>query len=119
LRKQVGCVIIKNNRVIGSGYNGSVITGKHCSELQCEVEKKCTHSIHAEANALMACLKSGISVEGGTIYCTTAPCYDCAKLIVQSGIIEVVYDKEYTNGDGEFLLESMGISVTQLLMYAK
>jgi len=116
IRKQVGCVIVtENNRPISSGYNGSVIKGKHCGELECKIEEKCTHSIHAEQNAISYAAKEGIALEGSTLYCTTAPCYICAKMIYQAGIVRVYYTHAYTDDLGINLLKELGIPIIQLI----
>ena len=73
-------------------------------------------TLHAEANALMFCLRNGISVKGGTIYVTLSPCKECSKLIAQAGIKRVVYSEEYRNTDGIDFLKKCGIDITRLEM---
>lgn len=103
-RAQVGCVITLNHRIISSGYNGPLLS-KDCSAANCNVTEKCKHAVHAEANAIAAASMQGIPLKGSTLYCTHCPCYDCAKLIIQSGIKHVVYMNDYkTNNEGFFLL---------------
>jgi dCMP deaminase len=104
-RAKVGCVITNNHRIVSSGYNGPLF-GTDCSQANCHLTEKCKHAVHAEANAIAAASRQGISLLGGTLYCTHCPCYDCAKLIVQSGITQVVYLIDYkTSTDGYNLLE--------------
>lgn len=111
-RKQVGCVIVSaDGRVISTGYNGTLKGALHCTAMGCDLERSCQHSIHAEANAIVYGAKSGISLGGSIMYCTTAPCYTCAQLIVQAGIYEVVYLDEYTDDRGKQLLKDNGITV--------
>jgi dCMP deaminase len=108
-RARVGCVITQDNRIVATGYNGGLgLT--HCN---CNVDEKCKNSVHAEANAISFAAKIGVSLAGSTLYCTHAPCFECAKLIIQAGIISVVYNKEYTTDPGMFLLQQNGISVTK------
>jgi dCMP deaminase len=101
-RGQNGAIITQNNRVVSTGYNGSIIKKWVCSE-QCDTTHKCTHAVHAEANAIAAAAKEGIKLDGSTIYCTSSPCYDCAKLIIQAGIKVIVYSDEYTTDGGKGL----------------
>ena len=117
-RKQVGCVIVKNSRVISTGYNGSAYSGS-CVDLKCDITNKCTHSIHAEANAIMAAARQGISLIGTTLYCTTQPCYECAKLIIQSGIERVIWQEPYTNDEGQRLINKTGRIICKSLKDAE
>lgn len=100
-RAQVGCVITLENRIISTGYNGS-LSDTHCQE--CDITEKCKDSIHAEANAISFAASVGIALKGATLYCTHSPCYECAKLIKQSGIKDVYYQEKYTTDDGMGLL---------------
>lgn len=103
-RGRVGCVIVRDGRIISTGYNGSITQGKHCNELGCDLMSKCTHAMHAEANAILYAARIGISLQGASLYCTVAPCYDCAKMILQAGIHQVFYQGNYRNNDGIDLL---------------
>jgi len=99
-RLHVGCVFVKNNRIIAEGYNGSISGAAHCDEIgHLEVEENgrigCKRTIHAEKNALLMCAKLGISVEGAMAYVTHYPCPDCMKELNQAGVKEVVYDNFY------------------------
>ena len=99
-RLHVGAVIVKDNRIIASGYNGSPSGMPHCSEVGCDVvDGHCIATIHAEVNAILQCAKYGIHTEGSTIYVTHFPCYHCAKSIVQAGIKEVIYLNKYRNDE--------------------
>lgn len=105
-RAKVGCVITGNHRIISSGYNGPLLD-LDCSEAHCKITEKCKHAVHAEANAIAAASKWGIPLLGATLYCTHCPCYDCAKIIVQSGITHVFYLHDYkTSLEGWALLEN-------------
>lgn len=112
LRANVGCIITVDNRIVSTGYNGS-IHNEHCKELACDIKQKCQHAVHAEANAIAFAAKKGISLEGGTLYCNYSPCTDCAKLIIQAGIKRVVYETDYTSNMGEVILRKKGIEVKQ------
>jgi dCMP deaminase len=111
-RRQVGALIVKDRMIISDGYNGTP------SGFENECEDENNHSkpyvLHAEANAITKVAKSNNSSEGATLYITASPCMDCAKLIIQAGIIRVVYADEYRIVDGIELLEKAGIEVVQL-----
>lgn len=108
-RRQVGALLVKNKMIISDGFNGT----PSGFENQCEDENNTTkpYVLHAEANAITKVAKSGNSSEGATLYITTAPCIECAKLIIQAGIIRVVYAEEYRMSEGIELLKRAGIEV--------
>lgn len=92
-RLYVGAVIVKDNRIIGEGYNGSIAGHPHCDEVgHLMYEGGCKRTIHAEANALQNCT---INPKGATAYVTHYPCPDCMKALNQAGIINVVYGEYY------------------------
>ena len=111
-RRQVGALIVKDRMIISDGYNGT----PSGFENECEDENNNSkpYVLHAEANAITKVAKSNNSSEGATLYITASPCMDCAKLIIQAGIIRVVYADEYRIIDGIELLEKAGIEVVQL-----
>ncbi|MBR9683056.1 AAA family ATPase [Candidatus Woesearchaeota archaeon] len=104
-RGRVGCIIVKNRRILTTGYAGSPSGTKHCDEighLMKEVvdedgttSKHCVRTTHAEQNAIVQAARYGISIEGSTIYCIMEPCHVCAKLIINAGITRVVCEKRY------------------------
>jgi len=108
-RRQVGALLVKNRMIISDGFNGT----PSGFENQCEDENNTTkpYVLHAEANAITKVAKSGNSSEGATLYITTAPCIECAKLIIQAGIVRVVYAEEYRMSEGIELLKRAGIEV--------
>ncbi len=103
LKKQVGCVLVKDNRVIAMGYNG-VLPGDNPEK---GIDSKgITHTVHAEANVIAFCAKNGIPTEGCILYTTLSPCENCAELIIQAGIKRVVYLENYREKTGiDFLLK--------------
>ena len=111
-RRQVGALIVKDRMIISDGYNGT----PSGFENECEDENNRSkpYVLHAEANAITKVAKSNNSSEGATLYITASPCMDCAKIIIQAGIIRVVYADEYRIIDGIELLEKAGIEVVQL-----
>ena len=111
-RKQVGALIVKNNQIISDGFNGTP-TGfdNTCEDVDGKTKREV---IHAESNALMKLARSSQSPEGATLYITLSPCFDCAKLIHQAGILRVVYKERYTDGSGIFFLRQLGVNVIEL-----
>ncbi|PKP42843.1 MAG: CMP deaminase [Bacteroidetes bacterium HGW-Bacteroidetes-10] len=111
-RRQVGALIVKDKMIISDGYNGT----PSGFENVCEDENGLTKSyvLHAEANAITKVAKSGNSSEGATMYVTTAPCIECAKLIIQAGIRRLVYKDNYRKTEGIDLLKRVGIEITNL-----
>ena len=101
-RLKVGCIIVKDDRIISIGYNGMPSGGSNVCE-ENNVTKP--EVLHAEANAITKLAKSTESGEDSYMFCTYAPCVDCAKLIMQSGIKEFHYEHRYKSSDGLDLLE--------------
>jgi len=104
LRRQVGALIVKDKRILSSGYNGAPSGCAHCDEIGCLREKnkipsgerhELCRASHAEQNAIVQAAKHGIAIDGSTIYVTTQPCVICSKLIINSGITRVVYKGSY------------------------
>jgi dCMP deaminase len=109
IRKQVGALIVRDRMIISDGYNGT----PEGFENVCEDEDNKTkpYVLHAEANAITKVAKSNNSSEGATLYITTSPCLECAKLIIQSGIKRVVFCDNYHSEDGIQLLKRANIEV--------
>jgi len=106
-RRKIGALIVKDKMIISDGYNGTP-TG---FENFCEDDKGYTkwYVLHAEANAIAKVSSSTQSTNGATLYITLSPCRECSKLIFQSGIIRVVYNKEYRDSSGLEFLEKAGV----------
>ena len=111
-RRQVGALIVKDHMIISDGYNGT----PSGFENECEDEngQSKPYVLHAEANAITKVAKSNNSSQGATLYITDSPCLDCAKLIIQAGIVRVVYGDEYRITDGIELLEKAGIDIVKI-----
>ena len=123
-RLQVGCVIVKDNRIVSVGYNGMPSGWDN----QCEDKvmydygdrsptyrlKTKPEVLHAETNAIAKMARSPESAEDASLYTTHAPCFDCSKLIYQSGIKEVYYKEEYRSNDGLTFLRKCGIIVEKM-----
>ena len=108
-RRQVGALIVKNQRIISDGYNGTPSGFENICEDENNVTKP--YVLHAEANAITKIARSNNSSDGATLYVTASPCIECAKLIIQSGIKRVVYSEKYRLEDGLELLQRAGIEV--------
>lgn len=122
-RRQVGCVIVKDDQIVSFGYNGTpkgfdndcedtVSCKNECNCGGCETTVTKKEVLHAESNALTKIAKSTLSSDGADLYTTTAPCFDCAKLIIQSGIKRVFYNESYRDMSGVALLEQANIKTT-------
>lgn len=111
-RKKVGCVMIKNQTIVADGYNGT--PSGFDNTCQDATGKTFPYVLHAEANAITKVAKSNNSSDGATLYITINPCVECAKLIIQAGIVRVVYADFYKNYDGLLLLEQSGVEVEQI-----
>ncbi|MDD4656806.1 MAG: dCMP deaminase family protein [Bacteroidales bacterium] len=109
-RRQVGALLVKDRMIISDGYNGTPVGFENVCEDEVTGKTK-LYVLHAEANAITKVAKSGNSSSGATMYVTTAPCLECAKLIIQAGIVRVVYRDSYTVSDGLDLLKRAGIDV--------
>jgi dCMP deaminase len=114
VRRQVGALIVKERMIISDGYNGT----PEGFENVCEDESGKTkpYVLHAEANAITKVAKSNNSSKNATLYITTSPCVECAKLIIQSGIKRVVYCGNYHTDEGVKLLERANIEVEYMEM---
>ncbi len=108
-RRQVGALLVKNKMIISDGYNGT----PSGFENNCEDDNNVSlpYVLHAEANAITKVARSNNSSDGATLYVTASPCIECAKLIIQAGIVRVVYGEEYRIRDGIELLRQAGIQV--------
>lgn len=110
---QVGAIIVKDGQIMSDGFNGTP-----CGfENKCEVKSidgtlyTLSYVLHAESNAILKCAKYGRPTNGSTLYITHSPCIECAKLIIQAGIIRVVYLEDYRKTEGLELLKKAGINV--------
>lgn len=132
VRLQVGCIIVKDNRIISIGYNGMpggwdnvceepalnvVGVAKDGRDIVEPYLKTKPEVLHAETNAIAKLARSSESGEGSSLFVTHQPCLDCAKIIYQSGIKEVYYAHEYRCNDGIMFLEKCGITITKVEDY--
>ena len=106
-RRKVGALIVKENMIISDGFNGTPAGFENICEDEDGLTKP--YVLHAEANAITKIARSNNNSNGATMYVTTSPCIECAKLIIQSGIVRVVYSQKYRLTDGIDLLNRAGI----------
>lgn len=109
IRRKVGALIVKDKMIISDGYNGTPSGFENVCEDETGETKP--YVLHAEANAITKVARSHNSSMGATMYVTTSPCIECAKLIIQAGIKRVVYNQRYRRTDGCALLERAGVEV--------
>ncbi len=112
-RAKVGAILVRDNRIVAQGYNGAPAGMAHCTEAGCipGPDGGCLRVVHAEANLISFAAKNGgRGTQGTTLYTVMAPCLECAKLIINSGIKEVIYQIPYKNTAGLELLELAGVS---------
>ncbi|MCL6522806.1 MAG: dCMP deaminase family protein [Firmicutes bacterium] len=111
-RQHVGAVLVRERRILATGYNGAPRGLPHCTEVGCSLYgEHCTRAVHAELNALLQCARFGVAAEGATLYCTHTPCLECAKALVNAGVHEVVYRHPYADdrANVEALLREAGL----------
>lgn len=117
-RACVGSILVKDNRIISTGYNGAPKGMPHCDDegVGCHLNEEgaCDRTVHAEANVVAFAARNGIATEGSTLYTTMAPCYTCSKLLINAGIKKVYYIFDYRKTDGVDLLRSLGVECEYL-----
>ena len=114
-RKKVGAVIVRDRNILSTGYNGSILGTKHCSEIGCLIENgHCIRTIHAEANAIIQAAKHGTRIKKASIYVTASPCFSCFKLIANAGIKNIYYLEFYKDDRIMEYVEQIGIKLIDL-----
>lgn len=122
LRRHVGAVLVKDTRVISTGYNGAPSGVTYCEVTGCLRQKlnvpsgqrhELCRGLHGEQNAIIQAALHGVSTEGATIYCTTKPCSICTKMIINAKISRIVYDEHYDDELADELLKDTDIRVLQ------
>lgn len=119
--RKIGCVIVKNKRIMTTGYNGAPAGVRTCVERgECLREKlgipsgtkqEICYATHAEQNAIIQAARLGVSIDGATLYCTHQPCVICAKMIVNAGIARVVYNEGYPDDFAVEMLNEGGVKL--------
>lgn len=114
LRASVGAIIVRDKRILTTGYNGAPTGLAHCQEAGCIIkDDHCIRSLHAEQNAIIQAALHGVSTEGATIYVTHQPCNTCAKMIINAGLKRVIYAGEYPDELARDFLAEAGVEVVR------
>ncbi len=113
-RASVGAVLVREHRILTTGYNGAPRGVAHCTEVGCTiVDDHCVRATHAEANAIVQGALHGIELQGATAYCTHQPCVGCSKLLISAGVTKIVYDLAYPDPIATELLAEAGVALVQ------
>jgi len=125
-RGHVGAVIVRENSILSTGYNGAPSGLPHCNDSNCRiyrsihpdgtVEENCVNAIHAEINAIAQAAKHGVSIRDSDIYITASPCIHCLKVLINVGIKTIYYEKPYKIEHIDELLRLSGIKLVQVNM---
>lgn len=122
VKRQVGAVIIKDHRILSTGYNGAPKGFKHCTEETCIREQmhvpsgqrhELCRGLHAEQNAIIQAAWHGVSIAGGTLYCTYQPCVICVKMMINAGIVKLVYAGGYPDELAREMLKESKLEVVK------
>lgn len=120
LRRAVGALIVKDKRILSTGYNGAPCGIKHCEEVGCLREKlnvpsgerhELCRGIHAEQNAIIQSAYHGVSIKGAVLFCTHQPCLICAKMLINAGIRKIYYKEGYADSLSCEMFEEAGIEI--------
>ena len=112
LRRHVGAVIVRDRRILCTGYNGSPPGQPHCTDVGCLIEEgRCIRTLHAEQNAIAQAALHGVPTRDATLYATCRPCHVCARMIVGAGIVRVVFFGDEPSGWARDVLEQGGVEV--------
>ena len=122
LRRHVGAILVKEKRILSTGYNGAPAGLKHCIEVGCLREEagipsgtrhELCRALHAEQNAIVQAAYHGISIAGSTLYCTNKPCAICSKMLINAGIQKIFYDEGYDDDLADAILDEAGIEIVR------
>ncbi len=122
LRRQVGALLVKDNHILATGYNGVPAGVTHCEAAGCLRQKlnvpsgqrhELCRGLHAEQNAILQAAYHGVPIKGATLYCNTKPCSICTKMIINAGIVRIVYELYYEDALADEILAETNIIVEQ------
>ncbi len=123
LRRNVGAILVKEKRILATGYNGPPRGLPHCIDIGCLREQlkippgerqEICRGIHAEQNAIVQAAYFGISVRDATLYCTHKPCVTCAKLLINAGVKKIIYAEEYPDELADKMFAEAGIELIHM-----
>ncbi len=125
LRRSVGAVLVKDKRILATGYNGAPAGMAHCEETGClrdqlhipsgERHELC-RGLHAEQNAIIQAARQGTEIKDSTLYCTTAPCSLCAKMLINAGVTRIVYEGSYPDERAMAFFAEAGVKVEHFVL---
>lgn len=116
-RRSVGALIVKQKRILATGYNGAPSGMNHCTDVGClMVEGHCVRTLHAEQNAIIQAAQFGVSTQGAEIFITSSPCLNCAKAIINAGLKKVWYLEDYPDEIAFQFLREAGVEVEEFDM---
>jgi dCMP deaminase len=120
LRRHVGAVLVKDKKILATGYNGSPSGLEHCLDIGCLREKlsipsgerhELCRGLHAEQNAIIQAAYHGVQIRGATLYCTNHPCIICSKMIINAGIQRIIYEEGYADALAKQMLKESKVKV--------
>lgn len=123
VRRACGAVLVKEKRILATGYNGAPAGLRHCEEIGCLREElgvpsgekhELCRAIHAEQNAVVQAARHGIAIDGATVYCTHQPCVLCGKILINAGVTEIVYRDAYPDPLSQQMLAEAGVGLREL-----
>jgi dCMP deaminase len=123
LRRSVGAILVKEKRILATGYNGAPAGVRHCEEVGCLRESSSIPSgtrhelcrgLHAEQNVIIQAAYHGISIRDATLYCTNKPCVICSKMLINAGIKRIYYEEGYDDALSEQLFGEAGVELVRL-----
>jgi dCMP deaminase len=111
-RASVGAVLVRDHRILTTGYNGAPRGVTHCTQAGCLlVNDHCARATHAEANAIVQGALHGVGLQDATAYCTHQPCVNCSKLLISAGVTKIVYQDSYPDAVAAELLAEAGVAL--------
>ncbi|MCX5897250.1 MAG: dCMP deaminase family protein [Proteobacteria bacterium] len=123
IRRQVGAIVVKDKRILATGYNGVPTGLAHCEDTGCIREQnnipsgqrhELCRGLHAEQNTIIQAAYHGISISGATLYCTTLPCSICLKMLINAGITAIIYEQGYPDELTQSLLNETDLTLTKV-----
>lgn len=122
-RRRVGAIVVRNKRILATGYNGAPTGLPHCLDIGCLREQlgvpsgerhELCRGLHAEQNVIIQAAYHGVSIKGATLYCTNLPCSICSKMLINAGISEIIYQEGYADPMAEEMMRAAGVKLAQI-----
>ncbi|MGC8960351.1 MAG: deoxycytidylate deaminase [Chloroflexia bacterium] len=122
LRRQVGAILVKDKHILATGYNGAPTGLPHCEEVGCLRERlgipsgeraELCRGLHAEQNAIIQAAVHGVQIRGSTLYSTTQPCILCAKMLINAGVVRIVYQGPYPDELARQMMDEAGLEIVR------